>query len=96
MSGVNRSQGNLALDVDDRGAFGPGDGGGPERIYFTNDMTLGTYDYGVRWFEGASGTVQYTIRLYYGTTLVGEDSGALDAPSSTPGAYIKVKNVVLD
>lgn len=95
VSGVNRSSGNLALDVDDRGAFGSGDGGGPERIYFSSDMTLGTYEYGVRWYQGDSGTVRYTIRLYHGSTLVGEDSGNLNAPSSTPGSYIKVKDTIL-
>ena len=96
ISGVNSSEGNLTLDIDDRGGFGSGDGGGPERIYFMDTVTLGTYEYGVRWFEGNSGTVNYELNLYQGSTLIGSDSGQIFAPSSSPGNFIKVTEVVLN
>jgi len=96
VSGVNRTQGELALDVDDRGGFGSGNGGGPERIYFPGTITAGIYEYGVRWYAGTAGTASYTLRLYNGTTIVGTNSGQLSAPSTTPGSFAKVSQVSLN
>jgi hypothetical protein len=94
ISGVNKSGSGFALDIDDRGGFGSGNGGGPERIYSTSSsVTLGTYEYGVRWFGGNSGYVNYSIRLYYDGTLAGSDSGQMSSPSSTPGSLVKVTEV---
>jgi hypothetical protein len=95
ISGANPSHDILELDYDDRGGFGDGDGGGAERVYFKNSIVTGTYEYGVRWYEGDYGSVSYILKLYNDSTLVGTDTGTLTAPSSTPDEYIKVKSVNL-
>ena len=70
------SEGGRA-DIDDQGAYGDGNGGGPERIFWpTGKAPKGTYHYGVRWFQG-TGTAQYTLRVYRGTTLVATKTGQL-------------------
>ncbi|MCG8028290.1 MAG: PPC domain-containing protein [Candidatus Thiodiazotropha taylori] len=96
ISGVNRSGSNMRLDVDDLGGFGSGNGGGPERIYFTGSITLGSYDYGLRWYRGRSGSISYRLRLYDGQRIVGEDTGRISAPSSAPGPWVKVSDVTID
>jgi hypothetical protein len=59
-------------DFDDRGAYGPGNGGGPERIFWpTGKAPKGKYHYGVRWFEGI-GTATYTVKVYRGESKTPE------------------------
>ena len=59
-------------DFDDRGAYGDGNGGGPERIFWPTDKApKGQYTYGVRWFQGI-GSVKYTVKVYRGQGKVPE------------------------
>ena len=54
------------VDIDDRGAYGEGRGGGPERVFWPmGKAPKGTYHYGVRWFKGI-GSVEYVLRVYRG------------------------------
>ena len=64
-------------DRDDQGGYGPGDGGGPERIFWPdNKSPSGTYRYGIRWFNGV-GSVEYVVRVYLGKELVATKTGTL-------------------
>ena len=53
-----------AIDYDDQGETGSGDGGGPERAYWpAGQMPAGIYIYGIRYYTG-TGTADYTFRVY--------------------------------
>jgi len=68
------------IDFDDQGATGPGDGGGPERVYWPEGQApTGTYSYGVRYFTG-QGTAYYTVRVYKNSRLVTTKTGRLSSP----------------
>lgn len=68
------------IDFDDQGATGPGDGGGPERVYWPDGQApSGRYTYGVRYYEGI-GTAYYTMRVYKNNTLVATKTGTLACP----------------
>ena len=70
------------IDYDDQGGTGPGDGGGPERVFWpTGNAPSGTYSYGVRYYEG-SGTANYTLRRYKNGSLDSTHTGTLGSPSS--------------
>ena len=88
----------LELDFDDQGGYGSGEGGGPERILFNELETItGQYDYGVRWYLGSSGSIEYTIKQYKGTTLINTETGNLNAPNSFPGGeFIQVGSVIIN
>jgi hypothetical protein len=53
-----------AIDYDDQGETGDGDGGGPERAFWpAGKMPAGIYTYGIRYYAG-SGEADYTFRVY--------------------------------
>jgi len=67
------------IDVDDQGAYGPGNGSGPERVFWPDGAApLGHYRFGVRWYNG-TGKVRYTFRVYLGTKLHKTFRGTLNA-----------------
>ena len=64
-------------DFDDRGAYGQGDGGGPERIFWpVGKAPAGKYRYGVKWFKGL-GAARYALRVYRGKKLAATKIGQL-------------------
>ena len=64
-------------DIDDRGAHGNGDGGGPERVFWPEGQApAGKYTFGVRWYEG-EGSARFVLRVYKGAKLVSTKSGLL-------------------
>jgi hypothetical protein len=70
------------IDEDDLGGWGNGDGGGPERVYWPTGLSpTGTYTYGVRYYQG-DGTVEYTLRVYKGSTPQTTKTGTLTSPGS--------------
>ena len=69
------------IDFDDQGGTGPGDGGGPERVFWPTGASLdGTYAFGVRYYDG-NGTASYTISIYEGDTKVKEETGVVSTAS---------------
>lgn len=81
-------------DRDDRGGYGAGDGGGPERIFWPeNRSPSGTYTYGLRWYQG-EGTVRYVLKVYLGEELVDTKTGRLT--SGDIGKNIELGSVIQD
>lgn len=75
--GMGPSPDGGRADIDDQGAYGDGDGGGPERIFWPQGKApKGAYHYGVRWYKG-TGVATYTLRVYRGTKLVTTKSAKL-------------------
>jgi len=71
------------IDYDDQGATGPGDGGGPERVYWPlGEASHGTYTYGVRYYAG-TGTAHYTLRVYKNGNLYTTKTGTLTCPDGS-------------
>ncbi len=68
------------FDFDDRGGWGTRDGDngkGPERVFWTQGKApRGTYQYGVRFYQG-DGTANYTVRVYRNGVLLATKSGTL-------------------
>ncbi|MCG3171860.1 MAG: hypothetical protein GMKNLPBB_00001 [Myxococcota bacterium] len=93
-AGLGPSKNGGQIDMDDRGAWGDGDGGGPERAFWpTGGAPKGTYVYGVRWYLGF-GSVQYTLRIYRGSTLVQEKTGRLGADQR--GENVELGRTIVD
>lgn len=89
--GLGPSPDNGQIDVDDRGAFGDGDGGGPERTFWPSGQApAGKYTYGVRYYQG-DGAVSYILNVYKGTVKVDSKSGYL----SEEGGSIEVGSYTL-
>jgi len=64
-------------DFDDQGAYGDGDGGGPERIFWpAGRAPAGRYRYGVRWYQGR-GSARYKLHVYRGRNLLTTRTGVL-------------------
>jgi hypothetical protein len=69
-----------AIDYDDQGETGPGDGGGPERAFWpTGRMPAGIYTYGIKYYAG-SGEADYTFRVYKNGSLDKTLQGTLSSP----------------
>ena len=69
------------IDFDDQGGTGPGDGGGPERVFWPIGGSLtGEYTFGVRYYSG-NGTASYSISIYEGDTKVKEETGVVSTAS---------------
>ncbi len=76
--GLGPSPDDGQIDVDDRGAFGDGDGGGPERTFWPSGQApAGLYRYGVRYYQG-DGAVSYILNVYKGAVKVDSKSGYLN------------------
>jgi hypothetical protein len=68
-----------AIDFDDQGETGNGDGGGPERAFWpAGKMPPGIYTYGVRYYTG-SGEADYTFRVYKDGFLADSFAGTLNS-----------------
>lgn len=81
-------------DRDDRGGYGTGNGGGPERIFWPEGRSPGgVYRYGVRWFRG-KGSARYVMKVYLGEELVDTKTGLL--ASSDAGKNIELGSVTQD
>ena len=66
-----------AIDYDDQGETGSGDGGGPERAYWpAGSSPAGVYTYGVRYYTG-SGPADYTFRVYKEGSISVSKTGTL-------------------
>ncbi len=98
--GANRSGNNeLSLDFDDRGGFGSGNGGGPERIVLSDNPTTGVYVAGVRWYEGIAGSVRYRLTTYLGDREIATRSGTLNATPDTQrddAEFIGVQEILIE
>jgi len=69
-----------AIDYDDQGETGDGDGGGPERAFWpAGKMPAGIYTYGIRYYTG-SGEADYTFRVYKDGSLADSSYGTINSP----------------
>ncbi|MBW1903461.1 MAG: hypothetical protein JRJ20_17825, partial [Deltaproteobacteria bacterium] len=68
-----------AIDYDDQGETGDGDGSGPERAFWpAGKMPPGVYTYGIRYYTG-SGEADYTFRVYKDGSLADSSYGTLNS-----------------
>ncbi len=68
-----------AIDFDDEGETGDGDGGGPERAFWpAGRMPAGVYTYGIYYYAG-SGEADYTFRVYKDGSLSKDWYGTLNS-----------------
>jgi len=84
-----------AIDYDDQGETGSGDGGGPERAFWPEGSApAGIYNYGVRYYTG-SGTANYMFRVYKEGSVSATRTGTLLAsdPRKLLGAACNVPAV---
>ena len=66
-----------AIDYDDQGETGPGDGGGPERAFWpAGSSPAGVYNYGIRYYTG-SGPADYMFRVYKEGSVSATSTGTL-------------------
>ncbi|MBW2218689.1 MAG: hypothetical protein JRF40_04225, partial [Deltaproteobacteria bacterium] len=66
-----------AIDYDDQGETGSGDGGGPERAFWpAGSAPAGVYNYGVRYYTG-SGSADYMFRVYKEGSVSATSTGTL-------------------
>ncbi|MBC2713396.1 MAG: hypothetical protein HGJ94_21080 [Desulfosarcina sp.] len=68
-----------AIDFDDQGETGDGDGGGPERAFWpAGQMPAGVYTYGIYYYTG-SGEADYTFRIYKEGSLARSWNGTINS-----------------
>jgi hypothetical protein len=66
-----------AIDYDDQGETGSGDGGGPERAFWpAGSAPAGVYNYGVRYYTGI-GSADYMFRVYKEGSVSATSTGTL-------------------
>ncbi len=73
-----------SLDADDQGACGPGDGQGPENIFWSSGSApMGIYTYSVAWYAACGySSASYTIEVRDGGDIVDTKQGSISG-----GAY---------
>lgn len=74
-----------ALDADDQGACGPGDGQGPENIFWsTGSAPVGIYNYSVQWYASCGySSANYVLEVRDGGDIVDSKQGSISGGSAS-------------